>query len=312
MMNVLVTGSSGFIGREVATLLSTSHKVYGVSRSVDFLLPFNQYNLDILDTNQLTQIMCEKSIDMVVHCAGKAIVSDCARNPYNAIMSNGMGTASVLESSRLAKVKRIISIETDKVYGYQTQIPTDESAVPNPNSPYEFSKVIASEMNEFYRKEYGLDVIAVRPVNVFGGSDPNVRIIPRIFESIIYNKPIPIHSDAVNAMRDYIYVKDVARMIALLLLTKPSHNVYNFSAGYNFTVSDLVERVKKVLTYSVPGRIIDKVGKYSEIPFQVIDGSRFTEEYDFKFTDFDTSIRESFEEFKVYAGVEQLDSSTAF
>ena len=295
-MNILVTGSTGFIGTAVVKSLG-QHTVYGVSRSMVPNMCCYQYSMDILDTDKLYQLMSEKSIDMVVHCAGKAIVSDCDKNPFQAIRVNGLGTASVLDASRRANVKRVVSVETDKVYGYQKDIPTREDAIPNPNSPYEFSKVIANEMNNFYRKEYGLDVIAVRPVNVFGGRDPNNRLIPQIFRAIRSGNPIPIHSDAVNAVRDFIHVDDVAQMIKMLLLLKPTYNTYNFSAGYNFTIPELVKRVKKVLTYSKPDLIIDKDGDYKEIPIQEIDGTRFTEEYNFEYTDFDTSIRNSYNEF---------------
>jgi len=295
-MNVLVTGSTGFIGTAVVQSLK-DHTVYGVSRSIVPHLDCYQHNMDILDGEKLYQLMCEKSIDMVVHCAGKAIVSDCDKNPYEALRVNGLGTASVLDASRRANVKRVISVETDKVYGFQEDIPTREDATPNPNSPYEFSKVIANQMNNFYRDEYGLDVIAVRPVNVFGGRDPNNRLIPKIFSSIRDGRAIPIHSDAVYAVRDFIYVNDVAHMIKMLLLSEPRYNTYNFSSGYNFTIPEIVKRVKKVLTYNKPDLIIDKVGDYKEIPVQEIDGTRFTEEYQFKYTDFDTAIRDSYNEF---------------
>lgn len=297
-MNILITGCNGFIGSEVAELLSENHEVYGVSRSINHPTKYKQYSIDILETNQLSNLMSEKSIDMVVHCAGKAIVSDCDKNPYQSIMVNGMGTASVLEASRVSNVKRVISIETDKVYGYQKTVPTNEYAQPNPNSPYEFSKVVAANMNEFYSKQYGMDIIAVRPVNVFGANDPNFRIIPNTFRSISEGRAIKIYSDAVNTKRDYIYVKDVARMIEILIDNRPKYTAYNFSADCNFTVSELVERIKKVLTYNKPNLIIDKGGDFKEIPLQVIDGSRFVEEFDFKFTHFDTAIRDSYNEYK--------------
>ena len=95
-------------------------------------------------------------------------------------MTNGLGTASILEAAKFAGCEKTVVVETDKVYGFQEEVPTKETAILNPNSPYEFSKVLATQFCDFYRKQYLMDIVSVRPVNIFGAGDFSYsRVIPK-------------------------------------------------------------------------------------------------------------------------------------
>ena len=298
-MNILITGHSGFIGSHTAKyFMEQGHMVYGVSRSLIPNCPHPQYSLDVTDYDALSRLTNEKCIDVIVHFAGKPIVADCDQDPFYAFKANGLGTASVLESARYAKVKKVVVIETDKVYGFQEEVPTKEDAIPNPGSPYEMSKAIAAYFCDFYRKHYGMDVISVRPVNVFGPGDYSfTRIIPAAMRYVVDGKGIPVHEHAVNMKRDFIYVDDVARMMHLLATEETKHGIYNLSTNESISIMELANRVTKILDHPVEPILIKKPGVYPEIPYQSIDGSRFVNEFDFKFTPFEDAIKETYKEY---------------
>jgi UDP-glucose 4-epimerase len=298
-MNVLITGHSGFIGGATAQhFKEQGHVVYGVSRALTEDCDYHQYALDITDFDALSRLMNEKSIDVVIHFAGKPIVSDCDKDPFYAFKINGLGTASVLESARYAGVKKSIIIETDKVYGFQEIVPTKENAVPNPQSPYEMSKVVATNFCEFYRNHYAMDVISVRPVNVFGPGDFSYsRILPAAMRNISEGKGIPVYEHAVKMYRDFIYVEDVAKMMLILATKDTKHKIYNFSTNDPMSILDFAERVTKALDHDIDPIIVKKPGDFPEIPYQSIDGGRFAKEFDYEFVPFEEAVKRTYEEY---------------
>ena len=298
-MNILITGHSGFIGGAAAKyFMERGHIIYGVSRSLRPDCPYRQYAMNIADFDALSRLVNEKCIDIIVHFAGKPIVADCDQDPFEAFKINGLGTASVLESARYANVKKVIVIETDKVYGFQEEVPTNEDAVFNPGSPYEFSKVLAANFCDFYRNHYNMNVVSVRPVNVFGPGDYSfTRLVPASMRNISEGKGIPVQEHAVNIHRDFIYIKDVAKMCYILATEKTKHNAYNFSTNDSVSIIDFANRITSILEHDVKPDIVKKPGSYPEIPFQSIDGRRFTEEFNFKYTPFEEAIKETYEEY---------------
>lgn len=298
-MNILITGHSGFIGGDTAKyFIEQGHMVYGVSRSLMPDCPHHQYSMDITDCDSLSRIANEKCIDIIIHFAGKPIVADCDKDPFAAFKANGLGTASVLEAARYANVKKTIIIETDKVYGFQEEVPTNEDAVFNPGSPYEMSKVIAATFCDFYRNHYNMNIVSVRPVNVFGHGDYTyTRIVPAAMRCVSEGKGIPVHHHAIDMHRDFIYIKDVSSMIYLLAAEETKHKAYNFSTNESISILDFANRVTNILGHKVEPDIIKKPGDYPEIPYQSIDGTRFIEEFNFKFTPFEDAIKETYKEY---------------
>lgn len=299
-MNILITGHTGFLGKEVVNLLSKSrsNNIYGVSRSILGNLKCAEYAFDISNLDKLKKIIAEKNIDVVIHLAGKPTVQDCENDPYGAFTSNSLGTASVLEACRLTQVTKVISVETDKVYGLQNQEIVNEESTLNPHSPYELSKAIASNFADFYRKYYNMNIISVRPVNLIGGNDPNsTRILPRSFKSIRDKKPISIYEDSVNSYREFVYVKDVALALEVLLNNNPKEKIYNISPGKCIKIKDFVDRVLLVTGCDISPTVVKKSKEFTEIPYQSIDGSRFIEEFNFNYTNLDIILKESFQEF---------------
>ena len=298
-MNILITGHSGFIGGHTAKhFTEKGHVVYGVSRALRTDCTYKQYNIDITDCDALSRLANEKCIDILIHFAGKPIIADCDKDPFHAFKINGIGTAAILEAARYAKVKKTLVVETDKVYGLQAFVPTTEGATLNPGSPYELSKVLAAMFCDFYRDHYDMDVISIRPVNVFGPDDFSfTRIVPASMRNIANGEGIPVQEHAINIHRDFIYVKDVSKMMYLLATTDTRHNVYNFSTNESISILNFAHRITKALNHDVEPIIVSKPGNYPEIAYQSIDGTRFNEEFQFQFTNFDEAIRETYKEY---------------
>lgn len=301
-MKILITGHTGFLGNAVAEHFSKiGHIVYGVSRSILPDCSYAQYTIDITNKEALSRLVREKGVELIIHCAAKPIVSDCAADPFGAFNTNTLGVASVLESARLGGVSRTIVIETDKVYGYQDVIPTKEDASLNPQSPYELSKAMGSTLCGFYRDHYKMDIISVRPVNLFGPGDSSFsRVVPNAMRAINAGKGIEVHEHAVNMYRDFIYVHDVVRMIYTLATTSPKYTTYNLSSNQMMSIIEIANRITEALDHNIPPVIVGRPGEYAEISLQSIDGARFIEEFDFTFTSFEDAIRDTYNAYRGY------------
>ena len=300
MKNVLITGHNGFLGKALIKKLKNKNlNIFGISRGINPGLECVNYFGDVTNLNTLHNIMSSKNIDTVIHLAGKAIVSECEENPFDAFKINGLGTAAVLEASRITHVKKIISVETDKVYGIQKIMPTPETCRLNPGGPYEFSKFLSAEISDFYRNYYKMNIISVRPANLIGGGDHNTtRIMPNAFKHILEGKGIPIYEEAKNMTRDFIYVSDVAEALYILSINDNKHYKYNLSPNKKINIFEFGKLINKTLNCKVPPKIIKKNINFKEIPEQSIDGSLFQKEYNFKYTDLKTIIKKSFLEYK--------------
>ena len=300
MKNVLITGHNGFLGKALLKKLKNKKlNVFGISRGINPSLECVNYVGDVTNLNTLHNIMSSKNIDTVIHLAGKAIVSECEENPFDAFKINGLGTAAVLEAARITHVKKIISVETDKVYGIQKIMPTPETSKLNAGTPYEFSKVLSSKISDFYRYYYKMNIISVRPANLIGGGDHNTtRIMPNAFRHILEGKGIPIYEEAKKMTRDFIYVLDVAEALYILSINNNKHYKYNLSPNKKINIFEFGMLINKTLNYKVPPQIIKKNINFKEIPEQSIDGSLFQKEYNFKYTDLKTIIKKSFLEYK--------------
>ena len=300
MKNILITGHNGFLGKVLLKKLKKKNlNIFGISRGINLGLDCINYLGDVTNLNILHNIMSSKNIDTVIHLAGKAIVSECEENPFDAFKINGLGTAAVLEASRITHVKKIISVETDKVYGNQKIMPTPETSKLNPGCHYEFSKVLSSEISDFYRNYYNMNIISVRPANLIGGGDHNTtRIMPNAFKHILEGKGIPIYEEAKKMTRDFIYVSDVADALYILSINNNKHHKYNLSPNKKINIFEFGMLINKTLNYKVPPQIIKKNINFKEIPEQSIDGSLFQKEYNFKYTDLKTIIKKSFLEYK--------------
>lgn len=299
-MNILITGHSGFLGDHTARYFKKmGHKVYGASRSLRENCEYPQYICDVTDKNKLTQLVSEKCIRQIIHIAGKPIVADCDRDPFNAYLINGLGTAAVLEAARFAKCSKVVVVETDKVYGFQEEVPTKEDAVPNPGSPYELSKAMSTQFCEFYRNHYSMNVISVRPVNLFGPGDFSYsRMIPASMHNILNGKGIPVHGNGESIYRDFLYIEDAAEMLYILSSKKTNHSIYNFSSNHSISIAQLAKDITKALNHNISPITIEKPGTYAEIPYQSIDGTRFAEEFDYEFTPFKDAIQKTYKAYK--------------
>lgn len=230
-MTVLVTGHSGFIGRNlVEQLREAKAEVKEYSRNEGF---------DILD--QALIIRQSKQVDILYHLAAYAKPAESLENPSLALRINLEGTFNVLEACRRNEFT-LVYPSTCEIYGDSTDPITEEHPI-NPPNPYAASKAAADRLCFSYAKAYGLRIVIERLFNPYGPYQQLEKIMPTFYFQAIRGEPITVYGDGKDT-RDYTYVQDVVRAL-LLGGDLKGGDVVNICTGKKSTILDIANLVKK-------------------------------------------------------------------
>ncbi|WP_214079184.1 dTDP-glucose 4,6-dehydratase [Mesotoga sp.] len=187
--------------------------------------------------------------DTVVNFAAETHVDRSILNPDQFIKTDVYGTYVLLEASKKnPDLKRFLHVSTDEVYGAASERSFSEKDPINPRNPYSASKAAADRLVYAYNQTYGLPVNIVRPSNNFGPNQYPEKLIPVMIIKALRDEKLPVYGDG-KQVRDWLFVRDTARAIELILERAPVGEVYNI-AGRNereniFMVKTILERLGK-------------------------------------------------------------------
>ena len=205
------------------------------------------------DLGALERAVNRHEVDTVVHLGAQTIVGVAHRNPLPTFEANVRGTYNLLEVCRAhaGLVRRVVVASSDKAYGTQQTLPYTEDMPMQGRHPYEVSKSCSDLISQSYYHTYGLPVAIARCGNVYGGGDLNwSRIVPGTVRSLLRGERPTIRSDG-RYVRDYIYVKDVARAYLRVAERLDGGSVagegFNFSMEAPLTVMELVGAIQRVM-----------------------------------------------------------------
>ncbi|MBL4704849.1 MAG: NAD-dependent epimerase/dehydratase family protein [Flavobacteriales bacterium] len=254
---VLVIGGAGFIGGFVVREL-LKHQVKEVivydnfargkmenlqdsledPRCSIFPLGGDVREVDILD-------VAMKDIDYVIHLAAMWLLH-CKDFPRTAFDVNIAGTFNVLEACVKNNVKKLISSSSASVYGDAVQVPMTEDHPFNNKNFYGATKIAGEAMCTAYNDRYGLEVIGLRYMNVYGpGQDQHAvysGVVPIMLNKIDANEAPQINGDGSQAY-DFIYVEDVARCNIAALESEQKHGFYNVGTEVQTTIKELCDTI---------------------------------------------------------------------
>ncbi len=256
MSKVLVTGGAGFIGSHIVDLLLENN--YDVV-SVDNLSSGHNlndktkfYKVDIRNKGELERVFKENKIDFIIHTAAQISVSRSVREPLLDEEINIKGILNLLELSKEYKVKKFIFSSSGGVMYGQTKIfPTPETVCPEPLSPYGIAKLASERYIIFYNKEFNLNYTILRYGNVYGPrQDPNgeAGVVAIFTKRMLKNMPVTINGDG-KYIRDYVYVKDVARANVISLI-KGDKEIINIGTAKGTDVNELFNELKELTGYN--------------------------------------------------------------
>ena len=243
-MKVLVTGGAGFIGsnfvrhlllarRDVDIINFDSLTYAGNPESLADIADNPRYKFvrgDITDKQAVHRVF-EEGLDAVVNFAAETHVDRSIEDASPFLRTNILGVHCLLDAAKEFKLSKFVQISTDEVYGSAPAGGSfTEETILDPRSPYAASKASADHLVSAYANTYGLPAVVLRCTNNYGPYQFPEKLIPLIVANARENKTLPIYGDGMQE-RDWLFVEDYCRAIAVALEKAAPGSIYNVSAG---------------------------------------------------------------------------------
>ncbi|WP_037316120.1 dTDP-glucose 4,6-dehydratase [Amycolatopsis orientalis] len=257
-MRVLVTGGAGFIGshyvRQVLTGAYPSLADAEVVVLDKLTYAGNEANLatvskspryrfekgDICDAALVSELM--RGIDLVVHFAAESHVDRSITGAADFVLTNVLGTQTLLQGALEAEVGKFVHVSTDEVYGSIEEGSWAEDHALEPNSPYSASKASSDLLARSFFRTHGLPVCVTRCSNNYGPYQFPEKVIPLFVTNLLDGKKVPLYGDGLN-VRDWLHVDDHCRGIQFVADGGRPGEVYNIGGGTELTNRGLTERL---------------------------------------------------------------------
>lgn len=257
-MKLLVTGGCGFIGSNFIRYILSKHRDYkiinldkltycGCRENLLDLYKNKRYKFikgDICNRKLVNSLA--KSCDAIVNFAAESHVDRSIKDASCFVYTNVHGVHVLLDAAKKYKIRRMIQISTDEVYGSILKGSFRETSLLRPNSPYSASKAGGDHLALSYYTTFKVPVIITRSSNNFGPYQFPEKIISLFITNLLENKKVPLYGDGLN-VRDWLYVLDNCRAIDLILHKGKVGEIYNIGGGYEITNIKLTRTILKLL-----------------------------------------------------------------
>ena len=275
---ILVTGGSGFLGRQVLAVLK--------ERGYQHVVAPSHAEYDLTSAEQVAACIDDVRPDAIVHLA--AVVGGIAANqarPGDFFYQNLIMGAELMERARLADVQKFVALGTICAYPKFTPVPFHEedlwSGYPEEtNAPYGLAKKMLLVQAQAYREQFGFNAIYLLPTNLYGPGDnfdpKTSHVIPSLIrkclEAIDNREPSIVVWGTGNQTREFLYVRDCAEGIVAALEGYDGSEPVNLGSGEELKVGDLARLVTQAAGFA--GEIRFDPSKPDGQPRRKLDTSR--------------------------------------
>ncbi|WP_135467903.1 SDR family NAD(P)-dependent oxidoreductase [Crenalkalicoccus roseus] len=236
-MNILVTGSAGFIGFHLARrLLHEGHRVTGLDAFIPYYDPrlkearhrlleampgFRGHVADMADAAALEAVLAETQAEVVVHLAAQAGVRYALEQPASYLHNNVQATFNLLEGLRRHPARHLLIASTSSAYGVGPEMPFRETAAAaTPLNMYSASKLATEHMAHAYAHLWRQPVTAFRFFTVYGPWGRPDMAFFKFTDAILRGRPIDIYNHG-RMERDFTYIDDLVEAILRLIPRVP-------------------------------------------------------------------------------------------
>jgi UDP-glucuronate 4-epimerase len=252
-MNVLVTGSEGFIGKHlVRSLQDINHKVI---------------------THNGVKSFENVNIDAMIHLAAVAGIRPDKQDAFQHYNDNILQTLTHLDSCVRYGIPKFVFVSSSSVYGNSDSGPFSETDnTDKPLCHYAATKKAGELACYTYHYLHGLDIACVRPFTVYGPGQKTEMAIPLFTKQILFGKKLSVFGNG-NTLRDYVYVQDVVDGIIGTLSINHGYEIYNLGSEKASTTLELIRLIENRL---------GKKANSIEFDYNTLGEARYTYSNNFK------------------------------
>ena len=283
---IIVTGGNGFLGGHLVAHL----RELGVN---DIVIPRTS-TYDLREPERVKALLMDHpDTTLIIHLA--ATVGGIGANrdhPGLFFYDNMMMGTLLMEQARRAGVPKFVGLGTICEYPKFTPVPFKEETLwdgypEETNAPYGIAKKSMMVMGQAYRQEYGFNSIHILPTNLYGPNDnfnpKSSHVIPAMIRKMVTahgngDSFITLFGDG-TPTREFLYVKDAARGIALAAAHYDSPEPVNLGSGYEISIQDLAHLIAEIVGFT--GEIRWDTSKPNGQPRRQVDTSRAEQEFGF-------------------------------
>jgi len=266
-MNIIVTGSAGFIGYHLSkNLLNSNIHVYGVDNLNDYydvelkkkrishLKKYQNFKFKVLDISEkkkLNNFIKKNKITIIIHLAAQAGVRASFINRDSYFNSNILGFYNILEISKENNIKHLLFASTSSVYGNNSKLPSSENDnTDHPLSFYSATKKCNEIMAYSYSNMFNLPITCMRFFTVYGPFGRPDMALYKFTKSIIEEENLFLHNYGKHN-RDFSYIEDIVNYIKILIKKPPKnkipYNCFNLASGKKENLIKFLKIIEKEL-----------------------------------------------------------------
>lgn len=283
---IVVTGGAGFLGSFLCKHLEAAGAVdLFVPRSADY---------DLTEQDAVRQLYKDADPDLVIHLAAEVGGIGANRaNPGRYFYANMAMGLHLIEEARKRKIDKFVQVGTVCAYPKFAPVPFREEDLWNgypeeTNAPYGVAKKSLLVMLQAYRQQYHLNGIYLLPVNLYGPRDnfdlESSHVIPALIRKFVTARderaPEVVAWGTGSASREFLYVEDAARAIAMATERFNGEQPVNIGTSREITIRELVELIARLTGYE--GKVVWDTSKPDGQPRRKLDTTKAKKLFDFE------------------------------
>ena len=199
---------------------------------------------DICDQKLMSKLL--KNVNIAINVAAESHVDNSFNNSFAFTFTNTLGSHVFFENCRINKVKNIIHVSTDEVYGQKISGRSYENDRLLPTNPYSASKAAAEIIALSYKKSFKMNITIVRSNNLYGIRQYPEKLIPKTILSFLIKKKMNLHGNG-RQIRHYLHIDDFTDGILLILKKKIKNEIINFGSNEQYQNKEIVKKISKFM-----------------------------------------------------------------
>ncbi len=247
---VLITGSTGFIGKMLVSKLKSFNRIY-------------ELKSDLLDFKNISEELNDVKPNIIIHLAAKTEVEKSFYYPIDFSQVNYSGTVNLIEISKSIKeMKNFIFSSTMETYGFQEiseeirinkkivdHQPFNEETPQNPNAPYAIAKLACEYYLKYAGRAYNFPYTILRQTNTYGRIDNDFFVVEQIISQMLHGKICKLGYKL--PYRNFLHIDDLLELYLQIVKNYEKAKNQIFCTGPNNAVqiNELAEMIREILNW---------------------------------------------------------------